>query len=112
MTIGKLKELIKNIPDNKRLYLDDGMSLFEGNEVVALFEGANGYDDRVVIQSKLDFDIGEEIEAMLERYAEDDWDETDALMDMMEIGYSLEDFKYNNNRYEWAKRIAEEHGLI
>ena len=54
-----------------------------------------------------------DLEAELEKYARDGWDETDALSDLFSKGFTLDDFsKYGDTRYEWAKTIAEEHGLI
>lgn len=54
----------------------------------------------------------EDLEAKLKRYEEENWDETDAVMDLFEQGYTVDSFRYDPKRYKWAKRIAETHGLI
>ena len=51
------------------------------------------------------------LEKALETYMEENWDEADALSDLFDKGYVLDDFKYNEERYEWANRVASEHGL-
>lgn len=113
MTIGKLKNMIANLPNDARIYLDDGYSFFEGNsEVVIVCHGAGQYENKVVLQTKNDFDVANELEERLKYYSDNDWDELDAMMDMLEDGYTIEDFKYDDDRYMWAREFAENHGLI
>ena len=52
------------------------------------------------------------IEACFTQYEEEEWEESDALSDFLEKGYTLEDLRYDTHRYEWAKRVAEEYGLV
>lgn len=33
-------------------------------------------------------------------------------MDLFDSGYTVDDFKYNDDRYLWIKEFAEDHGLI
>ena len=113
MTIKRLKELIEYMPDDARIYLDDGDRMFEGNsEVIFAVQGALQYRDKVILQTKNDFDVEEELEARLDYYSSNDWDELDAVMDLLDDGFVIDDFKYNDDRYLWIKEFAEDHGLI
>ena len=112
MTIRKLKELIENMPDEARIYLDDGRSFFEGNsEVVCLVRGEWGYKDKVILQTKNDIDLEEELDARLDYYRENDWDEYDSLLNLSDMGYTLEDFKYDNDIYNWVKEMSKDHSF-
>lgn len=55
--------------------------------------------------------VQNDLEKAIVRYERGNWDETDAFDDLLAKGYTLDDFRYDPVRYEWAKRIAEEHGL-
>lgn len=111
MTIKRLKEWIADIPDDARIYLDDGTSVFEGNtEIVALASYVEPYDKKIIVQTKSDFDVREELNARLEYYSENDYDELDAFMEMAADGYTPDDFDYDH--YYYAKNFYEEHGLI
>lgn len=76
--------------------------------------------DKAINQLSLVYDAGVDandkvsaaLTKALERYEKGNWDEADALSDLFAKGYALEDFSYDPVRYEWAKNIAEEHGLI
>jgi len=56
--------------------------------------------------------VGFELEAKLKYFAEQDTDECDAMLELLKAGFTLEDFKYNEERYEWAKRVMNDYGLI
>ena len=113
MTIAMLKELIADMPDDASIYLDDGNDFFSGNsEVVEVVQGALQYEKKVILQTKNDFDVEEELEAKFTYYSDNDWDELDAVMDLFDSGYTVDDFKYNDDRYLWIKEFAEYHGLI
>lgn len=110
MTIKKLKELIQYMPDDARIYLDDGTSFFEGNsEVICLTRGDYGYKNKVILQTKNDIDVGEELDARLDFYRESDWEEYDAFLDLGEFGYTLDDFRYDDDVYGWAKNYSKDH---
>jgi hypothetical protein len=69
--------------------------------------------NKVDMHTKADYDVGSELEARLENAIENMEYEEDFLSECLEDGYTIEDFKeVSNERYEWAKRVAEEHGLI
>ena len=114
MTVARLKELLSNVNDNAMIYLDDGSRCFsnDNSEVVCVLPGALQFENMVVLQTKNDFDVESELEARFEYYSENDWDELDAVMDLFEDGYTVEDFKYNDDRYMWIKEFAESHGLV
>jgi hypothetical protein len=117
MTVKNLITILSKYPDNDRIILDigDTISANADNEVLYAFKhkraGDEGYAPVVVLQTRADIDVSAEIEATLEHYQEEGWDEVDALLDLAEIGYQLDDFAYDKERYEWAKSIAETHGI-
>ena len=113
MTIRKLKELIANIPDDARIYLDDGQrDLFDGiSEIVEVTHFCEPYNNVVFLRVRDDFDVIEELEEKCEYYSENDIDEEDAIIDLDEHGYTPDDFSYDPVRYEWAKENFENYGL-
>ena len=75
MTIKRLKELIANMPDDARIYLDDGYEFFKGNsEVVVVARGVTENAKKVVLQTKNDFDVSEELEARFDYYSMCEYD--------------------------------------
>lgn len=117
MTVRHLKEILKNFNDNDRLVIDNGeYEANSANEVIFAYKirvaDELTYRPIVICQTKNDFDVSCELEAQIERFKEENWDEADALMELLEYGFVLDDFKYDPDRYNWAKMIGEEHGLI
>ena len=109
MTIRELKKIIKDYPDDARIYLDDGEGLFEGNsEVVCVFRGVVVYPKKVILQIKDNIDVGAEIEGTLDYYREEGYDELDAFLELGERGYTLEDFR-ETDHYEMAKEFTKTH---
>ena len=107
MTIKKLKEMIADLPDNMRIYSDDGTDFFKGNsEFVCI--AVNDEDNMAVLQTVNDIDVIEETKAALEYFSKNDWNELDAMIEMVEMGYQPEDFP----NPEWAREFMEDHGLI
>lgn len=109
MTVRRLKEMIADLPDDARIFADDGSRLFEGNSEFVSLCHCKQYPNRIVLQTKNDFDVQTELEARLEHYAEEEWDEYDAFLDLAEDGYTLDDFTYDPDRYEWAMEFSETH---
>ena len=60
---------------------------------------------------KDDFYVESELEGMIQDFEDNNMSEQDALAEIMEYGYTAEDFKYNDKRYEWVRRVAKEYGL-
>lgn len=103
--------LTTNISDSTdiRVYLN---SVAPENEIVA--SGINERDNKFSLISKSKTHVPEDLEDRF-WYAsqpENDIDELDFVMDLFDIGYVLDDFKYDNDRYLWIKEFAERHGLI
>ena len=91
MTIRELKKLIENLPDDMRIYADDGdYGMFSSNsEFVALV-----YDETLemcVLQTKEDFDINNEIKSWYEQVKKQTIDEKNFWKDFYEKGYLYED---------------------
>lgn len=98
MTIRKLKEIIKNLPDDMRVYADNGSKgMFTDNTE---FVCAPYYKDMLVLQTSEDFDVAEELRARCEYASENEIDEQDFWDDIDECGYKPEDFP--SDMLEWA----------
>ena len=57
-------------------------------------------------------EIEAKLEARLNYAAETQLDELDFVLELLEEGYTLDDFKYSDDRYQWMKQFMEEHGLL
>ena len=107
MTIKKLKEIIANLPDDMRVYADDGIrSWKENSEFVCISAGTD--DKMAVLHTANDIDVVEETEAMLAYFLENDIEEQDAWIEIAERGYKPEDFA----EPDWAREQMEHYGLI
>lgn len=53
----------------------------------------------------------EVLEEKLKKYEEEHYTEQDTIMDLYEQGYTADSFRYDPERYKWAKRIAEKYGM-
>ena len=114
MTVKHLKEILDRFDDDDRIIIDNGeYNPNPVNEILLAFKvkGCKG----VVLQTRGDFDVKSELEARLEAVAQNEYyvdNEADFMIDLFEHGFTVEDFSYDPERYEWAKRVAEEYGLI
>lgn len=106
MTVRMLKKMLENVPDDARIYADDGAGMFEGNSEFVELCHCKQFPHMIVLQTKHDFDYVYEIEAKLEHYSEENWSETDMVMELSEHGYNAEDFKYDDDRFEWASKAG------
>ncbi len=52
------------------------------------------------------------LENMFHKFSDEDWDELDAVMYLLENGYTLDDFKYSDDRYLWMEEFMKDHGLL
>ena len=117
MKVKKLKEMLNLCNDDDWVIFDigDTMKATPENEVVYAFKhkkvGDSDYAPVVVLQRRADFDVKEELEAYLGYCINGNIDETDALANLFELGYTPNDFNYNPDRYNWALKVAKEHGL-
>ena len=108
MTIRKLKEMIADLPDDMRVYADDGTDFFKGNSEFLCISVSEKFS-MAVFQTRNDFEPEEETEAMLQYFSEhDEWDEVDAWMEFYDHGYKPEDFADP----DWAREQMENYGLI
>ena len=111
MTIKKLKELIQDIPDDARVYLDrKPLELIDSeDEVIDVTHFADPYGKIVLLRTRDDLDVSAELEGFLTFCSEEDIDQYDAFLELGECGYVLKDFAYDPERYEWAKEFSETH---
>lgn len=103
MKVGQLIRTLTLFPMDSEVVIDSD------DPVMTTVDTGN---KTIRLEGKSQMDLQAELEARIEFYIADNWDEVDAVRDMLEAGYRIEDFKYNTARYEWSKKIAEENGLI
>lgn len=110
MTIKMLKDVIKNLPDDMRIYADDGERMFVGNSEF-LTAPRNKEKNMLVLQTRDDFDVAEELNAWLQYAEKHNVDEQDFWMEFYEHGYAPEDFG-TPDKIAWAKEQMKNYGLI
>lgn len=110
MTIKHLKEMIKDLPDDMRVY--DSRDLESPEEFVSCFVCDNGRKTFFTFETRDDFDVETELEAMFDHFVDNDIDELDGAMLLVDMGYTAEDFDYNKDRRLWFETFTKEHGLI
>lgn len=90
MTIKRLKEIIENLPDNMRIYADDGeKGMFTNNSEFIL---AIPHGDMCVLQTKNDFDVNNEITAWYDTAKNNGIDANAFWKSFYELGYDYDDF--------------------
>ena len=107
MTIKMLKKKIENLPDDMRIYADDGdCGMFSNNsEFIALVP----YKNMCVIQTKKDFDVNEEITSWYNEVTSGNIEEDAFWNEFYESGYDYDDFEYidlQEKALEYKKRRA------
>ena len=113
MTIRLLKELISDLPDNMRIYADDGTNgtFDDNNEFLTLVTNGN----MCVFQTREDIDTVEELKAWCKRASEENWQEVDFWMEFAERGYVPADFSTNGvdeEKEQWADENLRNYGLV
>lgn len=90
MTIKGLKKIIENLPDDMRIYADDGKTgMFTNNSEFVL---ADFHGDMCVLQTKNDFDANNEITSWY-NIAKNNGVDTNAFWkEFYELGYDYDDF--------------------
>lgn len=112
MTIRYLKELIKDLPDDMRIYADDGSNgTFSDNSEFLTLIYTGERKDMCVLQKRGDFDVHDELQSMLEYALENDIPEQDFWVTFTEAGYKYTNFN-DQEECEWAKEQLENYGLI
>lgn len=89
MTIKELKKRISVLPDDMRIYADDGgCGLFSNNsEFVATVHN----DNMFVLQTKMDFDVNNELTAWYHAAEEAKVDKNDFWDEFYRLGYDYND---------------------
>ena len=52
------------------------------------------------------------LETKLAEYKAKHLTDQDMITDLFRQGYTIDSFRYNSERYRWAKRVATTYGLI
>lgn len=115
MTIRKLKEMIADLPDDMRVFADDGRDFFRDNsEFVCI--SASDQENMAVFQTKNDIDVEEELKAMADAAIDEGWSDDDFYREAMERGYKPEDFHDPEHVQEQLKHYGltgeEEHHRV
>lgn len=110
MTIKKLKEMIAGLPDDVRVYADDGTELFGADNSEFLTVVYNTRKMMCVMETAHSFDVDEEVKAMLEYASENDFDEQDFWIDFCERGY-LPEMLVDDERKAFIIQQLKEYGL-
>ena len=108
MTIKKLKEMIANMPDDARIFADNGSRLFENNSEFVCIVSQAGHPDKVVFQSTADIDTKEELRAMGEAAIDEGWSDADYYAEALERGFAPEHFADPQH----ARQQMQSYGLI
>lgn len=117
MTVGHFKKLLDSFNDDDRLIIDNGeYEANPANEIIFAYKLTVSGEEKprpvIICQTRNDFDVSNELEAQIERFRDENRDEADALTELIEYGFTVDDFKYDRDRYLWAMETAEKHGLI
>ena len=109
MTIRKLKELIENLPDDMRIYADDGSNgLFSDNNEFITMEKNN---NMCVLQTRKDIDVASELEMWCKYAFDDNCDEQDFWTEFTEMGFVPADFESDSSE-RMAELRLKDYGLI
>ena len=94
MTIKRLKKIIENLPDDMRIYADDGArGMFTNNsEFVLAVVLAVPHGNMCVLQTKNDFDVNNEITAFYSTAKNNGIDANAFWKSFYELGYDYDDF--------------------
>lgn len=112
MTIRKLKELIKDLPDDMRICADDGsMGMFSDNNEYLTLVTKKGNTEMCVLQTRDDFETAEELDAWCEWASENNVDEQDFWIEFAERGYVPADF-YDEEKEAWADKNLRHYGIV
>lgn len=111
MTLGEFKKQTKDMPD-EMIITNLSPQLFKNNCNMVMFLSHDRDMKYLAVNCKSDMDVDNEIEARIQWAMENQADELDFFIKILEDGYTLEDFKYDDNRYIYAKEFMESHGLI
>lgn len=103
-----LKEEIKDYPDDARIYLDGRQGLLEGEEILYI-KCIVGHEKHLVLQSRDDVDVGSDLDSAFEWAIENNISEEDLFYELGERGYTLDDFDYDKEKYEWVKEFSKNH---
>lgn len=109
MTVGRLKELLRNVPNNVEIRLHDA---YQGEDLISVSHllGRNSNNQIVVMETRNDFDVQEELKArFFDAFVNND-NEWDFYWELVSDGYKLEDFE-GMQEYEWLKHFVDEHDL-
>ena len=106
MTVRMLKKMLEDVPDDARIYADDGCGMFEGNSEFVELCDCEQFPHMIVLQTKHDIDCVDALEATLEYYSKENWNKMDMVKDLSEHGYVAEDFEYDDDRFEWASKAG------
>lgn len=115
MTVKKLKEILEKYPDNYRIVLDTtgpyypNMHATHENEVMSAFGFNDPKADIVILQVRDDFDVHDEIEAMINHFKSLNWIDEEIAQELVALGYDFDDYAFEGDlRDAMMKELAKE----
>ena len=106
MTVGTLKKILERASDDTEVVIVGKDGIERG---VIAFQANPG--EKLGISIRKFIDVKALIESSLRDLEKGGYDEVDALTTLAESGIVLSDFCYDPARFEWAKELAEGHGI-
>ena len=115
MTVKKMKELLEKYPDNYRIVLDNtgpyypNMHATHQNEVMSAITFNIPKADIVMLQIRDDFDVHDEIEAMINHFKSLYWTDEEIAKELVAFGYDFDDYAFEGTlRDAMMKELAKE----
>lgn len=107
MTVEMLQKELEKMPKDFQVCDSYGVPIV----FVCTKKNAKTNQYTVCTDTKNDIVVGQQLESILKDAFEKDMDELDCFLEILERGFTLEDFK-ETEHYEYAKEFMEDHGLI
>lgn len=107
--VSDILSALQSIPDDYEVKLEKA----SGNNLLFVVSYV-GNNDIIVLSDKSDYDLSFELYERFQYASEHLLDELDFFTELFETGFTIDDLRehLNKDKFEYAKKFAEEHGLI
>lgn len=109
MTVQQLKAFLEDQNPNAQVRLHS-----IGGHPVMFAVRSEKNKDEIWLEDRTDFDVVNELKAQYEHAAETQRDELEFFEEMLDVGFTIEDFEkaLTSDQFAYAKTFMEEHGLL
>lgn len=109
LNVSDILSALHRIPDDYEVKLEKA----SGNNLLFVVSYV-GNNDIIVLADKSDCDLSFELYERFQYASEHLLDELDFFIELFETGFTIDDLRENLNKdkFEYAKKFAEEHGLL